>query len=177
MVNRNAAGKDRTIAGRNEATSAIDARNALRMLGRAQHCNGNQNGRKMATFLQRFGEVLYGGIRVSHPGHGGEECVSYLSWEMKVADTLLVAFLMVPFSLFALKQYSAPCVSRKVEQTVTQKLLVVLLSCVLGIQIGYKICDHSLLYMLNPCHIMTVAEVGNATSSIFVSQRTISFRK
>ena len=153
---------DRTIAGHNEVTS-VSPRAALRMLGRATLC-GNQNSRKMATFMQRFGEVLYGGIRVTHPGHGGEECASYLPWEMKVADTLLVAFLMVPFSLFALKQYSAPCVSRKVEQTVTQKLLAVLLSCVLGIQIGYKICDHSLLYMLNPCHIMTVAEVGNTAS-------------
>lgn len=114
----------------------------------------------MATFLQKFGQVLYGGIRANHTGHGGEDCASYLPWEMKMADTLLVVILMVPFSLLALKQYSAPCVSRKIEQTVTQKVLVVLLSCILGIQIAYKICDHSLLYMLNPCHIMTVAEVG-----------------
>lgn len=113
----------------------------------------------MATFLQRFGEVLYGGIRVNHPGHGGEECASYLPWEMKMADTVLVAVLMIPFSLFALKQYSPPSVPRKVEQTVLQRILLVVLSCVLGIQIGYKICDHSLLYMLNPCHIMTLAEV------------------
>lgn len=127
--------------------------------------SGNQN--KMATFMQRFGAVLYGGIRVNYPGHGGEECVSYLPWEMKVADTALVAFLMIPFSLFALKQYSAPYVPRKVEQTVAQRLLLVTLSCVLGIQIGYKICDQSLLYMLNPCHIMTLAEVGACNCLIF----------
>lgn len=115
----------------------------------------------MATFLQQFGQVLYGGIRANHTGHGGEDCASYLPLEMKLAETILVIVLMVPFALLGLKQYSTPCVSRKVEQTVTQKILLVLLSGILGIQIGYKICDHSLLYMLNPCHIMTVAEVAS----------------
>ena len=38
-------------------------------------------------------------------------------------------------------------------------MLLVLLCLVFGVEIGYKICSRQVLYLLNPCHVITAMEV------------------
>ena len=67
---------------------------------------------------------------------------------------------MIGASVFAVKTYSKPVLKSKPVEPVSKQLLLVFLCLLFGIEIGYKICCGQLLYILNPCHIITMAEVS-----------------
>ena len=111
----------------------------------------------MATFL----EALYGGIRPDEvPGHGGAECAAYLSTKTKITETCITTVMMLIVLMYALKRVSLPSKPPPEEEHFWKGPLLALLSIVYGLQIGYKISSGQLLYMLNPCHLITVVEVG-----------------
>lgn len=116
----------------------------------------------MATFL----EALYGGIRPHEvPGHGGPECAAYLSKETKITETCITTVIMLVVLSYALKRVSLPSQPPPEDYHFWKGPLLALLSIVYGLQIGYKISSGQLLYMLNPCHVITVAEVGHSAIS------------
>ena len=111
----------------------------------------------MATFL----EALYGGIRPHEvPGHGGAECAAYLSTKTKITETCISTVMMLITLRYALKRVSLPTQPPPEYDHFMKGPLLALLSIVFGLQIGYKISSGQLLYMLNPCHVITVVEVS-----------------
>ena len=120
----------------------------------------------MATFL----EALYGGIRPHEvPGHGGAECAAYLSTKTKITETCVTTVMMLIVLIYALKRFSLPTKPPREEEHFLKGPLLALLSIVYGLQIGYKISSGQLLYMLNPCHVITVAEVGQKITNQLIS--------
>ena len=111
------------------------------------------------SVLEQLGDVLYGGIKPDIPGHGGEECAAYLSKKTMVFETMLSTFMMVVVGCFAIVTYSMPKAFPIRDDFVTKRVLLVLLCLVFGVEIGYKICSRQVLYLLNPCHVITIAEV------------------
>ena len=68
---------------------------------------------------------------------------------------------MVIALLFALKSYSTtPNPSIPDEEPPSKKILLVFMCVMFGVEIGYKICSRRLLYILYPCHIMTIVQVS-----------------
>ncbi len=64
--------------------------------------------------------------------------------------------------LFALKSYSFPgSVDPPLQDTRPngQVCLLVFMCLMFGVEIGYKISARNLIYLLYPCHIMTVVQV------------------
>lgn len=43
---------------------------------------------------------------------------------------------------------------------VLKRTLLVFLCLVFGVELGYKICSLQVLYLLNPCHVITMVQVG-----------------
>ena len=111
------------------------------------------------SVLEQLGDVLYGGIKPDIPGHGGEECAAYLSKKTMIFETVLSTFMMLVVGCFAVFTYSMPKAFPLRDNFVSKRLLLVLLCLVFGIEIGYKICSKQVLYLLNPCHIITITEV------------------
>lgn len=125
----------------------------------------------LKTFLTSIGQVCYGGIKPSIPGHGGSECVAYLSRSLMIADTSLATFMMVVVIIFALKTYTLPKVVPDDGNPLSKRILLVLLSVLFGIEVGYKICSKQMLYILNPCHVVTAVQViteGSTCTRIFL---------
>ena len=121
------------------------------------------------TLLASLGQVLYGGINPSIPGHGGADCVAYLSRPLMVVDTSLATFMMIVVMVFALKTYTLPKVIRDDGNPLFKRFLLVFLSVLFGIEICYKICSKQLLYILNPCHVITLVEVSvKCTVTLFI---------
>ncbi|XP_076807701.1 transmembrane protein 164-like [Clavelina lepadiformis] len=125
---------------------------------------------------------LYGGINFTFEGNGGPECAAYLSPFHRVVETLIVLTASVIEIVWAYKRISSTDKSRLTPvgrdvvrmsdvQQVNGKLkstysshtersdfkmfLLVLVTVVFGIEIGYKFATDSLIYLLNPCHILT----------------------
>ena len=81
-----------------------------------------------------------------------------------VLDTLLSTFMMIVVGIFAWKTYTMPKSFPTADSFVGKRVLLVLLCLVFGVEIGYKICSRELLYLLNPCHVITMIEVTAAHS-------------
>lgn len=105
-------------------------------------------------------DVLYGGIRPDIPGHGGEQCAAYLSKQTMVFETFLSTCMMVVVGVFGAYTYTMPKVFSPEKNSVGKKVLLILLCLVFGIEIGFKMCSRQVLYLLNPCHVITVIEVS-----------------
>ena len=62
---------------------------------------------------------------------------------------------------FALKTFTLPShVSPHDGNPVLKRVLLIVLCLTLGMELGYKICSGQVLYLLNPCHVITAVEVG-----------------
>ena len=109
-------------------------------------------------------KALYGGIRLDIPGHGGPECAAYLSTGTKIAETCLSTVMMLVCLVYALKHISLPSKPPPENEHVLAKPLLALLSIIIGLEISYKITSGELLYILNPCHVLTVVEVSDVMS-------------
>lgn len=107
-----------------------------------------------------FWDVLYGGIRPDIPGNGGAECAAYLSRNTMIFETLLSTFMMIVVGVFGYYTYSMPQIFLPEKCSTVKKLLLIVLCLVLGMEIGYKASSRQVLYLLNPCHVITVIEVS-----------------
>ena len=110
--------------------------------------------------MERFLNVLYGGIRPDIQRHGGAKCAAYLSTEIKIAETCISTGMMIICLVYALKRVTLPRRSPPESVHLWKKPLLALLCVNFGLEIGYKITSDQLLYILNPCHVITVVEVG-----------------
>ena len=104
-------------------------------------------------------DVLYGGIRPEIPGLGGEECAGYLSKLTMSLETVLSTCMMITVGVFGVYTYTMPNKFPTEKCPTLKKMLLVVLCLVFGLECGYKICSRRLLYLLNPCHVITAIEV------------------
>ena len=109
--------------------------------------------------MEALGDVLYGGIRPDIPGHGGEVCAGFLTPKWMVFETLISTAMMVTVGVIGWYTYTMPTTFPKERNSTTKQFLLVFLCLVFGIEVGYKICSKQVLYLLNPCHVITAIEV------------------
>lgn len=105
-------------------------------------------------------EWAYIGVNASIPRNVGPECVSYLSWKRRVIETFFVSVFIVFLMIWSLKRMNLPKTVPYVVQARQGKVwLLTLMTLVFGIEIGFKLSGKTFVYILNPCHIITIAEV------------------
>ncbi|XP_011409793.2 PREDICTED: transmembrane protein 164-like [Amphimedon queenslandica] len=124
--------------------------------------------RALSTLLVNVQGALYGGIRSDIPGHGGEECTNYLDRKLMLLDTGIATVLMAVTFTIGIRTCSPLPKAKdiKLPQSFrTQKLLLVLLTFVFGIELGFKLASKQVLYLLNPCHVITIALIYLLASS------------
>lgn len=110
-------------------------------------------------FLWNVSDVLYGGIRPDIPGHGGAQCAAYLSKPTMILETVLSTSIMTFVGVLGYYTYTMPRVVPAKRSSTFNTFLLVLLCVVFGVEIGYKLSSRQVLYLLNPCHVITVIEV------------------
>jgi len=119
--------------------------------------------------LLEFLKTSHRGIDHHLAGNGGLECYDYLTFKQRLLDTcvftLLAAIFIVPRVLRDLtlpKEWEiiSACRKRTAQRIVGfRKVLLIVLSLILGVEIGYKISQEAWLYLLNPCHVITSMQI------------------
>ncbi|XP_011506048.1 PREDICTED: transmembrane protein 164 isoform X2 [Ceratosolen solmsi marchali] len=105
-------------------------------------------------------EWAYAGVNASIPRNIGPECANYLSMKRRVIETLLVSVYIILLIIWSLKRMTLPKTVPYVQQTRYGKIiLLTIMSIVFGIEIGFKLAGKTFVYILNPCHIFTIAEI------------------
>ncbi|XP_020611877.1 transmembrane protein 164-like [Orbicella faveolata] len=106
-------------------------------------------------------DVLYGGVDFSLPGNGGKECAAFLSSKQRIVETAVYEL----FTCFVLwKMLGKVSIPEKLpvyrEGTGVGKRLLLVVHCLIfGIEIGFKFATKQVIFLLNPCHVLTAIQI------------------
>ncbi len=101
-------------------------------------------------------------------GNGGPECAAFLSPRQRILETLVVVSLTIMQVVVAFKKLNVPKEVRDVgkdgrrskEDTWGKNLLLVALCMTFGVEVGFKFATKTVIYLLNPCHVVTMVQVS-----------------
>ncbi|KAK3739954.1 hypothetical protein QZH41_012792 [Actinostola sp. cb2023] len=106
-------------------------------------------------------DIAYGGVDPRLPGNGGPECVDFLSPRQRFLETL--SYITFAFVLFL--RTLSKCTIKDTfplyrEGTgVGRRVLLILMCLALGIEIGFKVVTRQVIYILNPCHVLSMVQL------------------
>ncbi|XP_070157789.1 transmembrane protein 164 [Polyergus mexicanus] len=105
-------------------------------------------------------EWAYDGINSSIPRNVGPECANYLSLKRRIIETLFISVFIISCIVWGLKHVTLPKKVVYVNQDcVGRRVLLIIMSLVLGMEIGFKFTSRTVIYLLNPCHITTALQL------------------
>ncbi|KAI6649604.1 putative membrane protein [Oopsacas minuta] len=111
---------------------------------------------QVSSYLE---EVCYGGLNKSLVSQGGRACAEYLPYNQKIYETMITTIIMSTASIISWKTIKLPKIFPKDRNPLGQRILLLSLGFVFGIETGYKIASRKLLFFLNPCHMLTVLQL------------------
>lgn len=106
-------------------------------------------------------EWSYSGVNFSLKGNGGQECVNFLSPTSIIVETIFVVFYTLVAEIYypwtrSVSNYKP---NLELRERFGRKLLLAGLCLIWGIEIGYKLSTRQLIFILNPCHVVTFLQV------------------
>ncbi|XP_033329398.1 transmembrane protein 164 [Megalopta genalis] len=105
-------------------------------------------------------EWTYDGVNVSIPRNVGPECSYYMTPEHRIIETSFVSILIISLLVWGYKRLKLPTdVCYADHDRVGKRILLLIMSMVLGMEIGFKLTSRTLVYLLNPCHITTAVQL------------------
>ena len=112
-----------------------------------------------------------GGVDPKFKGNGGPECVGFLTPGQRLLETFIVLAISALEIVICWPRLKVPAHVVNAEQNrqpdrFGKRFLLVLLSVTFGIELGLKFATKTVIYVLNPCHMITAVQVGNLDSFI-----------
>lgn len=101
-------------------------------------------------------------------GNGGPECAAFLSPQQRIFETLIIVVFSILEVVVAIKKLHVPKEVRDVgkdgrrskEDSWGKNLLLVALCMTFGVEVGFKFATKTVIYLLNPCHVVTMVQVS-----------------
>ncbi|KAI4882504.1 hypothetical protein NFI96_018902 [Prochilodus magdalenae] len=110
---------------------------------------------------------VYGGVDPKFEGNGGPECAAFISPQQRLCETLIIVVLSV-LEVFAAvwninvsKEHRDAVKDgrRNKEDSWGKNLLLVALCMTFGVEVGFKFATKTVIYLLNPCHVVTMVQI------------------
>ncbi|XP_065311522.1 transmembrane protein 164 isoform X1 [Dermacentor albipictus] len=102
----------------------------------------------------------YAGVNHSLAGNGGPECAQFVSIRRRLWETLLAVLWATALALWSWRRLQVPPAPKVVrEDRGGKRCLLVLLCLVFGMELGFKFASRTVIYILNPCHIITMLQI------------------
>lgn len=123
----------------------------------------------MMQFIYTLAKAFYGGIDFSSFHNGGIDCYDFISFKQRLAETfmftLLASLLLsrVIRTLYLPKEWELASMCRKrTSQRIIgfRKFLLVLLTGLFGVEVGFMMVMETCVYIFKPCHIITMVQVA-----------------
>ncbi|XP_064456184.1 transmembrane protein 164-like isoform X2 [Ornithodoros turicata] len=114
----------------------------------------------MEGSLLNVAEWAYAGVNHTLAGNGGPECAGFLSMQRRIIETVGVTIFAIFLICWGYKNSQVPPLPKVVRQDRGGKRALLVLMClVFGIEIGFKFSTKTVIYILNPCHIITIIQI------------------
>ncbi|PAA57192.1 hypothetical protein BOX15_Mlig007664g1 [Macrostomum lignano] len=113
--------------------------------------------------MRSFLEWTHSGVNFSLDGAGGPGCVNYLTWGQKAKETipcLCVAIMQLWLGLSSVQVRHKH--NANTDPRLGKTLLLLFGSAhifVFGIEIGFKLSTGTLIWLFNPCHVITIIQI------------------
>ena len=106
-------------------------------------------------------EWSYSGVDFGLYGNGGKDCENFLSLKQIIIETVFIVGYAVICELYYPWRRSVCNYQPNLElrERFGRKLLLAGLCLIWGIEIGYKLSTKQLIFILNPCHVVTLIQV------------------
>lgn len=120
--------------------------------------------------ISYIADVLYGGVDFSLPGNGGKECAAFLSSKQRFVETLVYELFTCFVFWKMLDKVSIPekLPAYREGTGVGKRLLLVVHCSVFAIEIGFKFATKQVIFLLNPCHVLTAIQVSLVCISLLL---------
>lgn len=110
---------------------------------------------------------VYGGVDPKFEGNGGPECAAFIAPQQRISESLVILIIALVEIGVALKKINLSkelkvvgkdCAKAK-EDSLGKNLLLVALCMTFGVEVGFKFATKTVIYLLNPCHVITMIQV------------------
>ncbi|MEQ2188151.1 hypothetical protein GOODEAATRI_012045, partial [Goodea atripinnis] len=117
---------------------------------------------------------IYGGVDPKFEGNGGPECTAFLAPQQRIVESLAIVLVFLLEVSVALKKINVSkefrvigrdCVKEQQvlaqakEDSLGKNLLLVALFMTFGVEVGFKFATKTMIYLLNPCHVVTMIQI------------------
>ncbi|KAJ8266920.1 hypothetical protein GJAV_G00136180 [Gymnothorax javanicus] len=110
---------------------------------------------------------VYGGVDPKFEGNGGPECAAFLSPQQRINESLIMIVVSIIEVVLALRKINISKELKEIakngvtvkEDSLGKNLLLVALCMTFGVEVGFKFATRTIIYLLNPCHIVTMVQI------------------
>lgn len=121
----------------------------------------------MSTRVRTGGSILdvadwaYAGVNHTLAGNGGPECANFLSLPRRLFETIFVVCWATLLMVWSYRRIQVPAVPKVVRQDRGGKRALLVFMCMIfGMEVGFKFSSKTVIYILNPCHVITLLQVS-----------------
>lgn len=103
----------------------------------------------------------YDGVNSSIARSSGPECLQYLSIRRHIIESAILVPLAIYLLRIGLLKIHPIRINYEGHDKIIfgKQLLLVMMTALLGLEMGFKLCTRTAIFILNPCHITSMLQV------------------
>ncbi|XP_017491443.1 PREDICTED: transmembrane protein 164 [Rhagoletis zephyria] len=103
------------------------------------------------------------GVNDEIPRTAGPECINYMTNRRRWTESIILSLIFIYLIYWAAKRMDPIIVPSAKEinkpHSAIRLMLMILMTFIFGVEMGFKFANRNMIYVLNPCHIQTLVQI------------------
>jgi hypothetical protein len=109
---------------------------------------------------------LYAGVDPNLAGNGGPDCATFIPTSQKLLETFVFVTIGLAEIWYAWPRMNTSlaggkgsAVARSCQDSVGRRVMLMVMCLTFGAELGFKLASRQLIWILNPCHLVTMMQI------------------